>query len=658
MIFRAITICNMFSYYGEQRFEFPDKPMDKNIIVIQGRNGDGKTSFINSVKLLFAGPIEDIRRTTVTSRDRMPNTKQYICGTQGFWGILNQQAKSAKYQDTYECWVNAVFDTEEGEIIAERRWLIKKDEYEEIVYVKTPLRGKLNDQPAKNYLEGCLPNEYISFFFFDGEDVRTLSEANTNKTISKMELLLNIRPLENMKQALKGLRNDWTKIAQLTQQLEDKQYEKQELENLLTDIKRQLRLVQGSPLQENAGLLKGQLSEQEETLNQILKNISATFQRDAFIRLCPSSLIDKCLELCIYWAHSEIAGQSALLQTLKDSLPEKLFEAPPPYASDAIRALTETEIKFYTQRLYHSLDYYNIAVNNPTLLQLDPSQARRLLKQMSIYQPDNNPTDILAKQLGHGRQLKQKIREVENKLTETGEISVEIRQEYDRLIQEQEQANVTFREMERALGEIINKKELEEREQKKYTHKLDLLQNEAAKASQVRAKYNLAGCLINALDEAKQRLKQQKRQDLEEYYNLHLKELLDSNQLIEKIEIDEHFHITYYNQNNELVQMGSISAGMEQLAATALLWALKETSEKNIPMIVDTPLGRLDSQHQINLLTKYYPQVAEQIIILPTDSELDERKRALLQQYIYCEYRLVNEQNGMQTTLEKVASNG
>jgi len=94
---------------------------------------------------------------------------------------------------------------------------------------------------------------------------------------------------------------------------------------------------------------------------------------------------------------------------------------------------------------------------------------------------------------------------------------------------------------------------------------------------------------------------------------------------------------------------------MKQLAATALLWALKDACGKQLPVIIDTPLGRIDKQHQDNLLNRYYPKAARQVILLPTDSELDERKRQLLAPYIYREYQLHND-DGNKTRIELMPS--
>ena len=60
MIFDKITINNMFSYYGEAVFDLTGKTEQKNIVLISGRNGFGKTSFLNAIKLLFTGVTNEL----------------------------------------------------------------------------------------------------------------------------------------------------------------------------------------------------------------------------------------------------------------------------------------------------------------------------------------------------------------------------------------------------------------------------------------------------------------------------------------------------------------------------------------------------------------------------------------------------------------------
>ena len=85
------------------------------------------------------------------------------------------------------------------------------------------------------------------------------------------------------------------------------------------------------------------------------------------------------------------------------------------------------------------------------------------------------------------------------------------------------------------------------------------------------------------------------------------------------------FSVSLYNRNNHLIPKEDLSAGEKQIYAVAMLWALAKTSGRVLPVIIDTPLGRLDSEHRFHLVENYFPYASHQVIILSTDTEVDER---------------------------------
>ena len=143
-------------------------------------------------------------------------------------------------------------------------------------------------------------------------------------------------------------------------------------------------------------------------------------------------------------------------------------------------------------------------------------------------------------------------------------------------------------------------------------------------------------------EDYKQRLKDSRREDIERQINLRFKSLMSSHGQIERITIDADFALTYLSADGQEVGMANISAGMKQLMAHALQWALKDFTGSLAPVIFDSPLGRLDRSHQNNLLEHFYHRVAHQVILLPTDSELDIEKYRLIQPYVCAEFRLEN----------------
>lgn len=86
-----------------------------------------------------------------------------------------------------------------------------------------------------------------------------------------------------------------------------------------------------------------------------------------------------------------------------------------------------------------------------------------------------------------------------------------------------------------------------------------------------------------------------------------------------------------------------LSAGEKQIFAVALLWDLSITSGRTLPVIIDTPLGGLDSAQRKTLTHHYFPKAAAQLIILSTDTEIDEQWYAELKPYVSKSFMLTHD---------------
>lgn len=120
------------------------------------------------------------------------------------------------------------------------------------------------------------------------------------------------------------------------------------------------------------------------------------------------------------------------------------------------------------------------------------------------------------------------------------------------------------------------------------------------------------------------------------------KKLANKKNLIERIEMDEAtLDFCYLDYGGELIPNGSLSAGERQLMVISLLWALAICSKKELPVIIDTPLSRMDSNHRVSLITTYFPQASKQTIILSTDSEIDQHYYEIMKENVGDEFTLV-----------------
>ena len=84
----------------------------------------------------------------------------------------------------------------------------------------------------------------------------------------------------------------------------------------------------------------------------------------------------------------------------------------------------------------------------------------------------------------------------------------------------------------------------------------------------------------------------------------------------------EDFNVELLGVDGRELNLGDFSAGERQIYALALLWALRQVSGRQLPLVIDTPLARLDDVHRWRLFHSYFPAVSNQVILFATEAEL------------------------------------
>jgi DNA sulfur modification protein DndD len=104
------------------------------------------------------------------------------------------------------------------------------------------------------------------------------------------------------------------------------------------------------------------------------------------------------------------------------------------------------------------------------------------------------------------------------------------------------------------------------------------------------------------------------------------------------LKINSNYGLTILDPDGNDVSLRS--AGAEQIVAMSLIGALIKCSVKEAPVIMDTPLGRLDAIHRMNIM-KWIPEMAEQVMLFVTSTEFNNTtNRPLLGSAIGREYWL------------------
>lgn len=174
-----------------------------------------------------------------------------------------------------------------------------------------------------------------------------------------------------------------------------------------------------------------------------------------------------------------------------------------------------------------------------------------------------------------------------------------------------------------------------------------------ARSDQDERRSQLAAHAIAALGTYEERLLRSKLEIVQREFLRCFQHLLTKQDLIKDIRIDHaSFSATLVGAAGQEIPKGALSAGEKQVYATAMLWALARASGRPLPVLIDTPLARLDSGHRQMLLTRYFPTASHQVILLSTDTEIDREAAAMLAPVLSHSFRLQYDESAGVTHVE------
>jgi DNA sulfur modification protein DndD len=93
-------------------------------------------------------------------------------------------------------------------------------------------------------------------------------------------------------------------------------------------------------------------------------------------------------------------------------------------------------------------------------------------------------------------------------------------------------------------------------------------------------------------------------------------------QVVDRIVIQSDCNVQLLTKNNRDVRTFDASAGENQIFSFALISAIAQAAETRFPIIIDTPLARLDREHRLNVLRHFTDRAGDQIILLSQNKEV------------------------------------
>lgn len=628
MIITKLTFHNFGVYAGNNVFEFESS---KPVALIGGMNGRGKTTFLEGVLLALYGA-----NSFAYSESKYSSYGQYL------------KAFVNTADGSLETYVELEFKLENE---TDERYLIRRSWFGNVQRTRETIQVKKDGQDNTfltdnwaMFIENILPSGLSSFFFFDGEKIAELAVENTNAQMKEsIKTLLGISVLDL-------LDNDISRIVnRVGKRSNDKVYTK-ELE-ILRDRKNQtevaLQIIDDHIAETSAQIEEARKKLEKAKVDYTSKGGVIVVQRqDLFTeRTALVAKVEQGKETLIGVAASELP-----LLLVKDLLEDISVQAAKEH---------ETKLLGYTVDKIHSMfaTYSNGGDSNSVrdfISYVENKAAEESteivfdISDQSFYQLTSLLRNGLMNAQGN---MLQNMATCQKGIAKIDEIDSYLSVDID----------------EKALSKIYKKIKTLEQEIIEHEAALEIAQKQRTGLNgdvmRATSEYNrfVENMLSNlesdddngrilkyahhatqVLAEYKIRLQKKKIGTLAETMTKCYKQLANKKNLISRIDMDAvTLDFVYLNADNQIVPKESLSAGEKQLMVISLLWALAICSKKKLPVIIDTPLSRMDSVHRVALIKTYFPNASDQTIILSTDSEIDKHYYEIMKDTVGDEFTLV-----------------
>lgn len=670
MRFLSIEVENLLAYEGKSTVKFPTDPGTRNVVLIWGRNGMGKTSFLNALRILFTG-VEDKENRRMGLK-LAANERQFILGDGGQWlGLINSKAleRARRARNRVTARVEAKWTEGDRTFRAERSWTTDGATYEHRLVLDDG-EDRLLGEPASERLEEILPKDFIEFFFFDGEEVKSLAEDIGRKAVD-VDRLMRLTFVNELAGAANNVANQRLKKnleKDILATIEDTERElargrrsekaaRDELEDLevnISEAESENQQLQIRRENLGSGASSAQLDDLEERrratqqeLREAIEEVASTIP--ALVPFYANlGLVSEALRVVDARLKAAGTAEAVVLRTVKDELPGWL-------EGSAVKLTTEQRSLLCRELSDHLDKLRSGAVDEGLFAGLDLERAERLRSLLLRWDIDG-PTrrDLHASQLERAHRLQLQLEQLNDAIMRVEAGSQVSLEEYRRVVTRLEELQVQLAEWNQRKGQLIERATAAASEVERLDKELKDLYRTQEKVNKGAAEARFIRSVSKTLNDLREALRRQVKSRLERGINQRFHELTVGYGLVARIELTDVYTMNFLDSAGRPVGRASLSSGIKQLAATALLWAMKDVSGRDIPVVIDTPLGRIDRENQNNLLLNYYPRISHQVVVLPTNSEIDANKLAALEPAVARHFTIQNEEgNGARIIEDK-----
>lgn len=615
---------------------------NKNINVIEGQNGAGKSNLLNAITLCFYGR-ELHQEATAEDMEKLPL-------------VSETKLDELSTGESASGYVEVVLGNDQPEFLLRREFTTFKvaDTYnDDIGQLKLQRRAgnqyNIVEDPSKT-LNQILPARVKDYFLFDGEALTSFFESGyknrvedaivdvshiglLNSSISNLgtvkdEIRRKAGKLEGRPKEIKE------QIDEIEEEIEEKREQKEryvatiaEYDQEIEKIKEKLR---GAANDEAKELVRDRDQLENEISN--LKSKREEHYTDA------ANLLNE--------AGPPIFANEALEYTLNQikSLEED-GQLPPKIQDWFIDELIERGECICGRGLdddSSSKEHLRQLLDNVSEVSTDNLDGKSEIPR--IKRDGNNWAEELREERANLSEVRKDISKKDNDLgeikakLETFDVPTEIN--VSELSKQQDEFETRKSDLSQKVGQLEAKIEAREKDLKSKEEELKKEMRKQGRHDEIVTQVEFADGALEEMEEIRENILSRIRSDTEKNLNQYFNELIWKEDKY-SITFADDYSIEISAPDNTDNRIGSLSAGEKQVLALSFMAALSDISGFNAPIIIDTPLGRISSDPR-KLIAENLPNYLEntQITFLMTDEEYTEEVKGMMKHNVSNEYEL------------------
>ncbi|PEJ58831.1 DNA sulfur modification protein DndD [Bacillus sp. AFS002410] len=645
MIFEYIKFKNYRPYYGTQTIYFTEKnpkfsPFNQNIVLIGGLNGAGKTSLINAIFVCLYGR-------------RFFNKNEYS-------KILDSAInKKHRNEGGTESSIELCFKDSTGVYSIEVNFYQTRTGIEDKITLYTidgegqKMESSSSSEEFISFIDKKIPKEVSQFFIFDAEKIRDLvGQHDAKETIDAIQKVVSLDLYRTLSKDLIQLFNTETKklgnlvkddelanirkrLEQIQNELEDNDKKIDEIKMVTDSLHEQKNTLDKQKRQKfiSTSLSKQKISEllgkKKANLVSIQKGIE-TFAKTELLKLILKKPIDNLKSrLQDEKEYNNVLSHNSNIFKNYDLFAKELIK------SDVNPPLTDEQ----KQQIYSSGKGIWKKLNNirEKMVNTDLNIIHDLSDgdYRKIISHPNTTTSNLSKLLDDRYKAENDISNYEIQLESAPE-EVDTSNEDSKIREIDKDIAIQLANKKLLLIQSNKLRDEQGKLTREYTGKLKTKNDNSGVIHKVELLKNLLSATNEFISEVTILKANLLKVEIENILNI-----LFRKKDLNRIEFDsKDFTLRIFDEDDREIDLTSRSEGEKQLIALAMIWALTKVAGTKMPFVIDTPLARLDSIHRTNLVNSYFTKLNEQVIILSTDTEIDERFMKDLEPHLVKSYVL------------------